>query len=204
MKRKIFITVLTLISVLSIASCGKDDKMSSQITGEGTDIQSTAPADITDTSSASTPSSADSPSAAVTLAPAATPDPDSAQKAQEKVSSNNGETNAVVNDGSGERQVDIKFTLENHTNIDFPALLLAPVTDDISKTANILPDGQTFPAGQSITLNPGDAAQLSTTLFNIAAVDADGKGYVFQNIDLASSSVIQLYIDNGVPKAVIN
>lgn len=195
MKKKIFITLLALISALSITSCGKEEKKNSQITGEGTDIQSTASTDT---------SAENSPAAAVTLAPAATPNPDSAQKAQEKVSANKGETNAVVTDESGERNVDIKFTLENRTGIDFPALLLAPVTDDISKTASILPEGQTFPNGQSITLNPGDAAQLSTTLFNIAAIDADGKGYVFQNIDLAASNVIQLYIDNGVPKAVIN
>lgn len=195
MKKKIFITLLALISALSITSCGKEEKKNSQITGEGTDIQSTASTDT---------SAENSPAAAVTLAPAATPNPESAQKAQEKVSANKGETNAVVTDESGERNVDIKFTLENRTGIDFPALLLAPVTDDISKTASILPEGQTFPNGQSITLNPGDAAQLSTTLFNIAAIDADGKGYVFQNIDLAASNVIQLYIDNGVPKAVIN
>lgn len=195
MKKKIFITMLALISALSIASCGKKEEKESQITGEGTEVQSTASTDSSATGL---------PATATTLAPAATPNPDSANKAQDKVSSNNGETNAVVNDENGERKVDIKFTLENHTGIDFPALLLAPVTDDIAKTPNILPDGQAFPNGQSITLNPGDAALLSTTLFNIAAVDANGKGYVFQNIDLASSSIIQLYIDNGVPKAVIN
>lgn len=185
MKKKIFITLLALVSALSIASCGKEAKRESQVVGDGADAA--APAETS-----------------VTLAPAATLKPDAAQKAQDKISANEGETNAVVVDESGERSVDIKFTLENHTGIDFPALLLAPVTDEIGKTPNILPEGQIFPDGQSITLNPGDASTLSTTLFNIAAVDSENRGYVFQNIDLASSSIIQLYIEDGVPKAVIN
>jgi hypothetical protein len=99
------------------------------------------------------------------------------------------------------------FTLENHTGIDFPAMLLAPVTVDITKTTNIFPDNFVFTNGASINLDPGASESditLDTTLFNLAAVDSDGKGYVFQNIDLSANSVIQLYIEDGVPKAVIN
>ena len=196
MKKKIFITLLALISAFSIASCGKDSKKGSQITGDGADIQASS-----GTNAATGSSGAAAP---VTLAPAATLKPDAAEKAQEKVSANDGETNAVVVDENGERSVDIKFSLENHTGLDFMALLLAPVTDEIALPGNnVLPDGQTFPDGQSITLNPGNAAQLPTTLFNIAAVDSESRGYVFQNIDLATSNVIQLYIEDGIPKAVI-
>ena len=202
MRKKLIIALIAAASLLSLASCGKDVEKKTAIIGDGVESQAAdsgeknteVPSEKTDNTE----------SAAVTLAPAATPKPDSAQKAQEKVNANNGNTNAVVKDSDGEREVDIKFTLENKTGIDFPALLLAPVSDDISKSPNILPEGQTFPDGQSITLDPGENAQLTTTLFNIAAIAPDGKGYVFQNIDLSSCSVIQLSIENGVPKAVIN
>lgn len=198
MRKKLIIVMLAAMSVLSLASCGRQEPKASGIVGDGVDVQATEPAEKSNETADT------NASAAVTLAPAATPKSDSAKKAQEKVDANEGTTNAVVKDESGERKVDIKFTLENHTGIDFPALLLAPVSDDISKSPNILPEGQTFPNDQSITLNPGGDTQLTTTLFNIAAVAPDGKGYVFQNIDLSSSSIIKLYIEDGVPKAVIN
>lgn len=202
MRKKLIITLILAASMLSLSACGKQEQKQSGIVGDGIDVQATDAPEKTDEVQ---PVSGDSTaSAVVTLAPAATPKPDSATKAQEKVDANNGNTNAVVKNEDGERKVDIKFMLENHTGIDFPALLLAPVSDDISKSPNILPQGQTFYNGQTITLNPGDGAELTTTLFNIAAVAPDGKGYVFQNIDLSSSSLIKLYIEDGVPKAVIN
>ena len=183
MKRKILLTAVIAAMALSLASCGeKNENSPSQVTGEGVNSSQT------------------------TLAPAATAAPDSAEKAQAKVDAAGGETNVTITEDSGERSVNLAFSIENHTGVDFPAILLAPVDTDVLKTSNILGEGMVFANGQSIKLDPGmtGEAEITTTLFNIAAVDADSKGYVFQNIDLSTSNVVSLYIEDGVPKAVIN
>ncbi len=203
MKKQIITIILTLSAVFALTDCGKNDVQKSNVVGDGTDVQPTISASADSTVPATADPIENSPAKAATLAPAATEAPEAAEKAQAKLDANNGSSNAIVNDGSGERQVNIHFTLENHTGIDFPALLLAPATEDISKSGNILPDGQTFNNDTSIELNPGDGASLLTTIFNIAAVDSSGRGYVFQNIDLASSSQIGLYIEDNIPKAII-
>ncbi len=149
----------------------------------------------------------------VTLAPAATAAPDSAQKASEKLG--DGDANAIVSENGEERKVDLGFNLANQTGIDFVALLLAPVSEDLAegiksgKIANQLPKDYVFKNGTMINAQPpalsgdGDTV-VATTLFNIAAIDSNGTGYVFQNIDLSTSSQIVMSLENGVPKAVIN
>ena len=219
MKKKILLLTLISAMAFSLASCGKNaEEHKSQITGDGaaaTEKKSTAqpsatPAAADEAAMAAAKQSADSAKVdesyiASTIAPAGTPAPDSAQKAQAKINAEGGETNVTINNESGEQKVNLKFSLENHTGIDFPAMLLAPVDVELKDAPNVL-GNQMFQNGMSLDLNPSlpDGTQLSTTLFNIVPVDANGRGYVFQNIDLSTSSVIQLYLDNGVPKAVIN
>ena len=99
--------------------------------------------------------------------------------------------------------VSLKFSLINNTGEEFHQLLLVPATQDIKTGANILPENFVFSTGQSIELNPGENAVLDTSIFNIAAITEDGKGYIFQNIDLAANSIVELSVENGVPKAAM-
>ena len=228
MKKKLLLTALISALTLSLASCGSNNgDKKSQVTGDGAEASATAAATAAAAAAAADATSlpavtpdagaieaakksadnanVDSNYIAATIAPAATASPESAQKAQEKVDNAGGETNVSISDTSGEHKVNLKFTLENHTGVDFPAMLLSPVDVDLKNAPNVL-GGQIFQDGMSLDLNPSipEGIQLTTTLFNIVPVDANGRGYVFQNIDLSTSSVIQLYLDNGVPKAVIN
>lgn len=175
MKKKLII--LTSVMLLC-ASCGKTEEQAAD----------TTPA----------------PTLAATLAPAATQSPQSAQKAQEKVNSEGSNANATVVDGDQTKSVNLSFTLSNDTGIDFPDMRLSPVTaQSLTETPNILPEGYTFKTGESINLDPSGADNLTTTLFNIVAIDSNGTGYVFQNIDLSANSNVQLIIESGVPKAII-
>lgn len=150
--------------------------------------------------------------ASVTLAPAATAAPDSAQKAQEKLGDK--DANAVVSENGEERKVDLGFNLTNRTGTDFYALLILPVTEDLAQaaksgSANQLPKDFVFKNGATINAAPptssgSTSTVVDTTLFNIAAVNSEGTGYVFQNIDLSTSSDIVLTFEDGVPKAIIN
>ena len=151
--------------------------------------------------------------AEVTLAPAATAAPDSAQKASEKLAG--GDANAVITENGEERKVDLGFTLTNQTGEDFVGLLIVPVTEDLvaaaksGKATDQLPENFVFKNGTQINVQPpsladGQNTVIDTTLFNIAAINSKGAGYIFQNIDLSTSSNIVLSLENGVPKAVIN
>lgn len=204
MKRQVISLILTFTAAFTLSACGKKEASKSSIVGDGLDAEPTAAA-ATEQSQDKSPlyDLENSPAKAATLAPAATESPEAAQKAQAKLDANNGTANAVVNSDSGDRKVDLHFSLENHTGIDFTALLLWTVDGDIKSASNVLPENQIFANNTSMDFNPESGTSLSTTLFNIAAVDSNGTGYVFQNIDLAANSAIGLYIQDNVPMAVM-
>lgn len=200
MNKKI-IAIISLFTVVSVlCACGKNSEHKSQIT----DTTPNSTADNTENAAQATVLPTIDPSViAQTLAPMKTPDPDASKKAEEKIAKD-GSANAVVADGENTHEVDLEFTLGNYTGIDFPMLLLAPATEDLLSTANILPENFTFANDSAITLNPaGDEASptLNTSLFNIGAVDSSNRVYVFQNIDLAACNTIGLYITDGKPTA---
>lgn len=147
-------------------------------------------------------------SAEVTYMPVATPEPDAAEKAQKKAEQSESEANVELTgeDGS-KRMVNLEFQMINNTGIDFMQMFIEPITSDITQIAHgtkRFEDGFVFADKSAINLAPPSGYTLDTSLFNIAAIDINGTGYVFQNIDLASSSTIVLTIENGVPKAIIN
>lgn len=203
MKRKIIIAAVMAALSLCIVSCGQKEENKSQIV-DGSATQAPSSEDVKNDSPESQEKTKENSSP--TLAPAATAAPDAPRKAQEKIGEK-GASNAVVSDEGQTREVNLAFELVNNTGIDFPALLLAPATEELLKSSNVLPENFVFENGTQINLDPaggGAAPQLDTALFNIAAVDADGRGYVFQNIDLSVSRHITLSIDEGVPKAEVN
>lgn len=193
MKKKIFISASVLCAAICLCSCGTDKTNDTQVSGSNVpQAVSTAAADTGQDGSVSYQSE---------TAPA----PDALEKAQAKIDSE-GEENANVSITSSDGEthnVSLKFSLINNTGEEFHQLLLVPATQDIKTGANILPENFVFSTGQSIELNPGENAVLDTSIFNIAAITEDGKGYIFQNIDLAANSIVELSVENGVPKAAM-
>ena len=203
MKKKIFISASVLCAAICLCSCGTDKTNDTQVSGSNVpQAVSTASSDTGQDGSVSYQSET---APARTLAPAATPAPDALEKAQAKIDSE-GEENANISITSSDGEthnVSLKFSLINNTGEEFHQLLLVPATQDIKTGANILPENFVFSTGQSIELNPGENATLDTSIFNIAAITEDGKGYIFQNIDLAANSIVELSVENGVPKATM-
>jgi len=142
-----------------------------------------------------------------TMPPAATAAPDAQEKAEQKIS-DGGNANATVTDSNGTREVDLKFSITNNTGIDFIGMLIEPVSVELGKGTNRFPKDFVMKNGATIELEPPAAENagyvLDTTLFNIAAIDSNGSGYVYPNIDLSTSKSIVLMLEDGVPKAIIN
>lgn len=188
MLKKSVVFIAALAAAVSLTACGNKAEEKSNIVDK---VSNSAP----------------------TFMPAATAAPDSGEKAAQKVAES-GETNVSVKESDGTtREVDMSFQMINKTGIDFVQMFIEPITKDIQSIAKGTPrfeKGFVFKNDAIISLDPpaqnedGSSYTLGTTLFNIAAVDANGTGYVFQNIDLASSSTIALLMENGVPKAVID
>ena len=183
MSKKIITLAALALAALALTGCGKEAPEKSQIVDKKGNTSATA-----------------------TFLPTATAAPDAAEKAAQKAAS--GDANVTVTDSDGTtRQVDLEFQIINQTGIDFVQMFIEPVTTDISQIAKgtkRFEDGFVFKNNTTINLKPPTGYTLDTTLFNMAAIDANGTGYVFQNLDLASSSVIALLFEDGVPKAVIN
>lgn len=193
------ITILTL--ALALSACGDKPEEGSHIVDNEPNTAATAdtsaPTAAPDSTSAANP----------TFAPAATLAPDSATKADEKIA-DGGSANATVTENGTTREVDLQFNITNSTGIDFTAMLLEPVTVDLAAAAkngnNQLPQGFVFKNGTTINVKPqANTDTLETTLFNLAAIDSKGTGYVFQNLDLAACKSMVLEFENGVPKATV-
>lgn len=178
---KNIITVTAIAAML--CACGTKSEEKSQIVDKPNDTQAT-------------------------YMPVATAAPDAAEKAQEKADNAESEANVELVDEDGEsRMVNLEFQMANNTGIDFVQMFIEPITLDIAKIAQgtkRFEDGFVFSDKTSINLAPPSGYSVDTSLFNIAAIDEKGTGYIFQNIDLASCSTIVLTMDNGVPKAIIN
>jgi len=229
MKKKILLLTLVSAIALSLASCGKkNEEHKSQITGDGADSQSTATASTNPPESTLDPqkefeeniAKAKENLGTATIAPAATPKPEDEDKRQQKLNNSDASTNITIETENGPQTVNLSFSMSNATGIDFIKLLLLPVNYNISalfshentneQQNNIdkmdLLHGQQFTNNQTLSFNldPAsvDSTNLKTTMFNIVAIDGVGKGYVFQNLDIASTSQITLQMYDGVPIAV--
>ena len=193
MSKKI-IAILALTALVSLSGCGEKKDTTNHI------VDNEPEATLAAKKADATPDP--------TMPPAATSAPDAEQKAAEKIS-DGGSANATVSDNGETREVDLKFQLTNNTGIDFVAMLIEPVTVEIGKGSNRFPADFVFTNGTTIDLTPPAASDgsnyvLDTSLFNIAAIDKDGRGYVYPNIDLATSKSIVLSLEDGIPKAVIH
>lgn len=199
--KKLTALICAMLCAVSLCGCGKQaTEKGSQISGDGTDsakvsqLTDANPADPADPNATPVP----------TMPPVATQAPEAVKKAEEKAASTDNNANVTIDDGSGNaHQVSLKFAVTNNTGINFVKFLIVPAGIDIKAGQNVLPENFIFSNGQSLELDPGASTTLDSPMFNFAGITEDGKGYIFPNIDLAANSVVELQLENGVPKAIM-